>query len=65
MTLSDTELVSNGIDTINSVEVVNLIGGNVNNTINASQTTQVNTIINALGGNDLCKRGRRRRLDYW
>ncbi|MEM8722140.1 MAG: hypothetical protein AAGE84_23070 [Cyanobacteria bacterium P01_G01_bin.39] len=57
MTLTDTELVANGTDSLDSVEVVNLVGGASNNVIDASTNTQLSTIINAQGGNDLVKGG--------
>ena len=50
--LTDTQLIARGADTIDGFETANLVGGENNNTIDASAVTTMNLTLNGNGGND-------------
>ncbi|MEM7759973.1 MAG: Calx-beta domain-containing protein, partial [Cyanobacteria bacterium P01_A01_bin.40] len=57
ITLTDTQVTGDGIDTIISVEAANLAGGAGDNQINASKANNIETVIQGNNGNDTLNGG--------
>ena len=52
ITLSNTQVIGDGTDTISNIEFANLYGRSGNNLIDASTATNIRTVIKGNGGND-------------
>ena len=57
LSLSDTQLIGNGTDTISNIELAKLYGGAGNNSINAKNAASLETFIKGNGGNDTLQGG--------
>ncbi|MEM8677110.1 MAG: calcium-binding protein, partial [Cyanobacteria bacterium P01_G01_bin.67] len=57
ITLTDTQVIGNGTDTLISIEAANLDGGGDDNLINAANANNISTSIKGNGGNDTLRGG--------
>ena len=60
ITLSDTQVTGDGIDTISNIEFANLFGQDGDNIIDARDAVKIRTVIRGEGGNDTLRGGENR-----